>query len=152
MKPKTVFSYIIRIIISIILIQVLFLKFTGAPESIYLFEMIGLEPIGRYSSALVELLAGILMLIPTTKTWGALLTVGTMIGALFFHLTTLGIVVNGDGGLLFGMAIVTFILAITILLLHKEELPFNALLNLLTPKISIQMPKPISDKQVHSPN
>jgi len=123
MKYKNLLSWILRTIIALILLQTLFFKFTGAAESIYIFETIGLEPIGRYSSGIVELIASILILLPKTKTWGALLAFGTMTGALFFHLTTLGIEVLGDGGLLFSMAVFTFLSSIVTLVLHKSELP-----------------------------
>src|SRR5262245_30623891 len=103
-KGLVVVSWICRIVVAIILLQTLFFKFTGAEESKYIFStLMGAENewIGRIGSGVVELVATILILYPATTWLGALLALGTMSGAIFSHLTKLGIVVKGDGGLLF---------------------------------------------------
>ena len=123
MKKKNTISWIARIAVAFILIQTLFFKFTGAPESIYIFEQMGIEPYGRIGSGIVELIAGVLLLITRTRAIGALLAFGTISGALLSHFTVLGIEVNGDGGGLFGMAVVVFLLSLLLLIFHKEELP-----------------------------
>lgn len=115
---------ILRIIVALILIQTLRFKFTGHEDSIYIFEKVGLEPFGRIGIGVLELIAGILLLIPKTVWMGASLTLGVIGGAIFMHLTQLGIVVNNDGGLLFITALITFALAALILYLHKKEIPF----------------------------
>ena len=119
----TIFSWILRIIAAFIMLQTLFFKFTGSPESIYIFETMGLEPFGRYASGVAELMASVLLLIPRTTWLGAVLTLGVMGGALMSHLTVLGIVVMDDGGTLFGMAIVVFVCAATLLFLHRGDFP-----------------------------
>jgi putative oxidoreductase len=48
----------------IILSAALFLKFTGAEESICIFAKIGLEPWGRYGAAVAELIAVVSLLTP----------------------------------------------------------------------------------------
>lgn len=53
-----------RIIPALILLQTLFFKFTGASESVYIFEQVGMEPLGRYGSGVFELIAAILLVIP----------------------------------------------------------------------------------------
>lgn len=123
MKKKNTISWIARIIVAFILLQTIFFKFTGAPESVYIFEQMGIEPYGRIGSGIVELIAGVLLLITSTRTIGALLAFGTISGALLSHLTVLGIEVNGDGGGLFAMAVVVFIFSLLLLIFHKEELP-----------------------------
>ena len=120
-----ILSWIFRIIIAIILLQTLFFKFTGADESKYIFTTLmgESEAVGRIGSGVVELIAVILLLIPS-KTWlGALLALGTISGAIFSHLTKLGVVVKDDGGLLFGLAIIVFILSSAILFIHRTEIP-----------------------------
>ena len=64
---------------------------------------------GRIGSGAIELLAAILILVPKTVPYGAILSFGTMTGAIFSHFTTLGIVIDDDGGALFGMAVLVFI-------------------------------------------
>src|SRR6188472_1144817 len=98
MKRTPVFILILKLIVAVILLQTLYFKFTGAPESKYIFETVGMEPWGRTGSGIVELIAAILICIPRTTWLGAILALGTVTGAIFFHLTKLGIVVMDDGG------------------------------------------------------
>ncbi len=93
------------IIAAVILLQTLWFKFAGAPESVYIFKTLGIEPWGRYGSGVAELIAAILLLIPRTSWMGAALALGIMGGAIISHLTVLGIEVMGDGGTLFMLAL-----------------------------------------------
>lgn len=123
MNAKTIFLWILRIVPAIILLQTLYFKFTAAPESVYIFETVGMEPWGRIGSGIVELIASILLLIPRTTWAGALLALGTIAGAIFFHLTKLGIEVKGDGGQLFIMALIVFVSSLVILLVSRKQIP-----------------------------
>ena len=119
-------SWICRVVVALILFQTLFFKFTGAEESKYIFTTVmgaEYEAIGRIGSGIVELIAAILLLIPSTASIGAVLALGTITGAILSHLTKLGIVVKDDGGLLFILAIVVFLLSGVTLLLHRKDLP-----------------------------
>ncbi len=116
--------FILRLIVAIILIQTLRFKFSAHPDSVYIFSKVNLEPYGRIGIGILELIAGILLLIRKTVCYGALLTVGILGGAILMHLTQLGIVVNQDKGVLFITAVVTFILALYILYLYRKDLPF----------------------------
>lgn len=116
-------SWILRIVVALILIQTLYFKFTGAPESVYIFSTLGLEPAGRIGSGIAELIAAILLLVPGTAAIGGVITVGVLAGAILSHLTKLGIEVQGDGGLLFGLALICFFGGAVITWLHRRELP-----------------------------
>lgn len=120
-------SWALRLIAAAILFQTLFFKFTGAEESKHIFMVLGAEPWGRLASGVVELVAVALLLIPRTKAVGALLTLGVISGAIFSHLTKLGVAVvvngNSDNGLLFTLAIIVFVCSGLLLLLHRRELP-----------------------------
>jgi uncharacterized membrane protein YphA (DoxX/SURF4 family) len=122
--PLLVVSWICRIAAAVILLQTLYFKFSGAPESVYIFTRFGLEPWGRYASGVAELFASVLLLIPRTTWLGALIAAGVMIGAIGSHLTRLGIVVKNDGGLLFALALVVFITALATLFIHRRQIPF----------------------------
>jgi putative oxidoreductase len=122
-KPLTIASWIARVVAAIILLQTLFFKFTGAPESVYIFTTVGQEPWGRYGSGVVEFIASVLLFVPRAIVFGALLAAGTMCGAIFFHLTKLGIVVQNDGGLLFGLALVVLACAAFLIWMHRRSLP-----------------------------
>lgn len=121
-----ILSWIFRIVIAVILLQTLFFKFTGAEESKYIFTTLmgENEAVGRIGSGVVELIAVILLFIPQTTWLGALLALGTMAGAIFSHLTKLGISVKDDGGLLFGLAITVFVLSAVVLYINRKNIPF----------------------------
>ena len=88
-------SWTLRAIAAVILLQTLFFKFTGARESVYIFSTLGMEPWGRIGSGVAELIASILLLIPSTAAFGALMSLGVISGAIFFHLfTPLGVAVQ----------------------------------------------------------
>ncbi|MBL9204820.1 MAG: hypothetical protein JNN01_07030 [Opitutaceae bacterium] len=112
-----------RVVIAIILVQTLYFKFSGAAESIYIFTTVGQEPWGRYGSGAVEAVASVLLFIPGTVALGAGLALGTMSGAIFFHLTRLGIEVQGDGGLLFALACVVWVCSAALFWRHRRTLP-----------------------------
>jgi putative oxidoreductase len=116
-------SWALQLIVAGILLQTLFFKFTGAAESVYIFSTLGAEPWGRIGSGIVELIAAILLLYPATTTVGAILALGVIAGAIVSHLTVLGIEVQGDGGLLFFLALAVFMSSAAILLLRRSEIP-----------------------------
>lgn len=115
---------LLRFAVAIILIQTLRFKFTAHPDSVYIFNSLGLEPYGRISIGILELVSGILILIPKTVWLGATLTLGVLAGAIFFHITKLGIDVNNDGGILFFTAVITFIMSGIVLYLYRKDVPF----------------------------
>lgn len=114
----------LRLVAAAILFQTLYFKFTGAPESVYIFSTLHMEPWGRLGSAVAELAAGVLLLLPATAALGALAAAGVMGGAILSHLTILGIEVEGDGGLLFGLAVAVLAASLGIAWLRRTELPF----------------------------
>jgi hypothetical protein len=123
-RSQSILSWALRLTSAGILLQTLFFKFTGAPESIYIFTAVGAEPYGRLGSGGVELVAAILLLVPATAVFGAGIALGVITGAIVSHLTILGIEVMGDGGLLFGLAVYIFGASLALLALHRREIPF----------------------------
>ena len=130
-RLKTHYPLIFKLFIAFVFIQSLFFKFTAAPESIFIFQTIAdwsgialFEPEGRLLVGTLELVASVLLFIPAFSVYGALLALGIMTGAIFFHLfTPLGIVVFDDGGTLFAMACVVFLFSLTLVLREKHKLP-----------------------------
>jgi uncharacterized membrane protein YphA (DoxX/SURF4 family) len=116
--------WLLRIVVAGILLQTLFFKFTAAPESVFIFKTLNAEPYGRIGSGAIELIASVLILVPSTVALGALVAVGAMSGAILSHLTVLGIEIMGDGGLLFALALIVFVSAAVVLLAVADELPF----------------------------
>jgi putative oxidoreductase len=115
-------DWIVRIVAAVILLQTLFFKFTGAPESVYIFTTLGAEPWGRIGSGIAELVASAMLLWSGSAGIGGLLAMGLMAGAVGSHLTTLGIEVQGDGGLLFALACLVFLCGAATVWLHRDSL------------------------------
>ncbi len=119
MKQKIVLG--LRIVAAIILLQTLYFKFTGAPESKFIFSTLGIEPFGRWFAGISELVTCVMLLIPSTAVFGALMATGIMLGAIASHLFILGISVQNDGGLLFSLACIVLIASLTILILSRNQ-------------------------------
>jgi hypothetical protein len=122
MKTQLIISWVAQLAAAVILLQTLFFKFTGAPESVYIFSTLGAEPWGRLGSGVVELVAAGLLLWPRFAALGALLGLGVMAGAIGAHLTKLGIEVQGDGGTLFGLAVATAVCCAGVAYLRRDTL------------------------------
>jgi len=124
-KAFVIASWALRGIAAVILLQTLFFKFTGAKESVYIFSTLGMEPWGRIGSGVAELIAAILILLPQTVVFGAVLSLGVISGAILFHLTKLGITLPAvdDHGELFALAVVVFACSLAVLVMHRQQLP-----------------------------
>jgi uncharacterized membrane protein YphA (DoxX/SURF4 family) len=122
MTFTTIGTWILRLLAAIILLQTLFFKFTAAEESVYIFTQIGMEPWGRIGTGIMELIAALLILYPKTTPYGAVLAIGLMAGAIFFHLTKLGLVVKNDGGQLFVYALTVLLSSVILLAIYRKEL------------------------------
>ena len=122
-KSKTITSWVLQLITAVILAQTLFFKFSGAEESKFIFSTLGAEPWGRWASGMAELIAVVLLLVPRTVVFGAILSMGLMGGAIMSHLTKLGIVIKDDGGLLFALAVIVLACSAIILMIRRRQLP-----------------------------
>ena len=124
-KAFIITSWTLRGIAATILLQTLFFKFTGAKESVYIFTTLGMEPWGRIGSGVAELIASVLLLLPPTVVFGAILSLGVISGAILFHLTKLGIALPlvDDHGELFALAVIVFVCSAVVLIMHRDELP-----------------------------
>jgi uncharacterized membrane protein YphA (DoxX/SURF4 family) len=121
MKFRNIFLWILRLVAAIILLQTLYFKFTAHPDSVKLFTDLGMEPWGRIGTGIFELIASILILYPKTTGYGAVLGLGLMAGAIYFHLTKLGIVYEGDA-VLFIYAVTVFICCAILALFYRKSL------------------------------
>jgi uncharacterized membrane protein YphA (DoxX/SURF4 family) len=121
MKPSSILVWLLRILAAVIMLQTLYFKFTGHEQSVVLFTKLGMEPWGRIGTGVIEMIASILILYPRTTGWGAILGLGLMSGAIFFHLTILGIEVDGDA-ILFIYALVTFICCLILVIIYRNKM------------------------------
>ena len=133
-KPMRITSWVLQIIAAFILGQTLFFKLTGTEETRALFEVLGAEPAGRYATAVLELVAVVLLLIPRTAAVGGVVALGVISGAIMAHLTKLGVSIDaealGNPGLaemegpsLFVMAVVVFVSSLGVIVIRRGELP-----------------------------
>ena len=122
MNLLTILTWVLRLAAAYLMIQTLYYKFSASEESVYIFSTLGMEPWGRIGTGALELVASVLILIPRTTAFGALLAIGLMAGALFFHLTKLGIEVKGDGGLLFAYALIVFVSSLLLAFIYRNQL------------------------------
>ena len=126
---QQIISWVCGLIAAGIMVEMLFYKFTGSDESIFIFSTlrewsgIGLfEPFGRWAVGFSELVSSILLFAPRTRIFGAGIAMGIISGAIFFHLfTPLGVEIMGDGGLLFTMACGVWIASAVILWLQRDD-------------------------------
>lgn len=156
-RTRSALLLILTIYITFVFVQSLFFKFTDSPETQYIFGTLdawaaswgfaGLfAPSGIFSQYVVGsaellasalLLAGLMLRLPLVHVVGALLAMGVISGAIFFHLfTPLGVQVRNtdgslDGGALFALACGVWLAAALILWLRR-----SALLGLLAPATS----------------
>ena len=124
--------WLLTLYVALVFIQSLFFKFTGSPETVYIFQgkldpwaaSLGFgglfAPGGLFSAKVVgsfELIASVLLLAGAAmsaqravQVLGAAMGLGVISGAIFFHLfTPLGVAVvnadgSSDGGELFALA------------------------------------------------
>jgi putative oxidoreductase len=129
-RAQAVASWVAQLAVAGILLQTLFFKFTGAEESVYIFttlgrfvHLAGVEPWGRIGSGVIELIAGLMLLVPATASLGAGLALGVMAGAIASHILVLGIEVKGDGGLLFALALTALVGSVVVLVLRRSQIP-----------------------------
>ncbi len=120
MKVQAVITWALRILAALIMLQTLYFKFTAHPQSVHLFTVLGMEPWGRIGTGVLELVASLLILYPRTTGWGALLGTGLMSGAIFFHLTKLGLKFDGDY-VLFMYAVSAFTCCAILLVLFRKQ-------------------------------
>lgn len=119
MNTKNIIYWLARLLAAGIMLQTLYFKFTGAPESVEIFTTVGMEPWGRYLVCVFELIASVLLLINTTAWVGGALALGLMTGAIGMHITLLGIEVQDDGGLLFFYAVLVAVCAVVVLWINR---------------------------------
>lgn len=93
------------------------LKFTADPAAREIFTEIGMEPAGRWLIGALEVLAALLVLLPASAVFGALLGLGIMCGAVLAHLTEIGMAGLQNAALVAAGCV-------TILVIRRHDAPF----------------------------
>ncbi len=147
-RTRRTVALVLTLYIAFVFVQSLFFKFSNSPETQYIFGTLdawgaslgfpGLfAPHGVFSQYVVGsaelvastlLLAGLLLRQQLVHAAGALLSIGVISGAVFFHLfTPLGVQVRNtdgslDGGELFALACGVWVSAAVLIALHRDDL------------------------------
>lgn len=133
-KPQRIISWILQILIAAIFVMALIPKLTGDEGSKALFDVLGVEPVGRYAAGIAELIAVILILNPKTSVLGAVLSLGVISGAILSHITKLGISIDAaalgrpelsaaEGPTMFIMAMMIFVASLIVIIIRRAQLP-----------------------------
>jgi len=117
-----IITSLLKIAIAVILLQTLYFKFSAHPDSVYIFTQLNLEPYGRIGIGVLELLTAVFLFKKSTEIYSMLLSIGLMSGAMYSHITKLGFVVNNDGGLLFSLALIVWIMSVSLLIIKREKI------------------------------
>ena len=121
-QSPTMLSWILALVPAAIIGRQLYFKIAGTEDAIALFTALDMEPGGRILIALVELVCVILLLIPRLSIYGAILCLGTMIGAFIAHATVIGF--DGKLLILFVMGVVAAIFSSLVIYLRRQQSPF----------------------------
>lgn len=89
-KIGNVVLWVLQIAAAGMFLMVGFLKLSGDPQLVGLFEAIGLRQWFRYLTGTLEVAGAILLLIPRTSGLGALMLAGVMAAAVVTHLFIVG--------------------------------------------------------------
>lgn len=116
MRPATILSWTLQIAVSAVLLIASMGKLMSRPDMVATFQQLDFDPGGRYLIGALELTTALLLLIPQSIIWGAVLGWGIMTGALIAHLTRLGFL-NGSG--LF--AVVVWVGCTVIFVLRRKQ-------------------------------
>ena len=119
-KSATIMAWVAQLAAAGILGMAGVMKWISAPDSIQLFEELGVEPWGRYLMGTAELTTTLLLLVPRTAVWGGAGAMALMAGAIGVHVFRIGIVYNGDASL-FMMAMIAFGAGLVVFLIRRRE-------------------------------
>src|SRR6266581_4844614 len=89
-KIMNVGLWILQIGAAGMFLMVGFLKLSGDPQMVGLFDAIGLGQWFRYLTGTLEVAGSFLLLIPRTSGLGALMLAGVMVGAVVTHVFVMG--------------------------------------------------------------
>jgi len=124
-KGLTIASWVTRLIVVAIFAMGAIPKFTTSAEELPLDDNLPMGMTSVYIIGAFEILAIILLLVPKTAVYGAILASLIMLGAIVSHFTVVGM----EGDVLkqmFVMAIVAFLAAGATVFLRRKDLPGQA--------------------------
>ncbi len=116
MNGKTVAWWGLRVLLGAAMIVFSLPKLIGDPMALGTFQALGADPWLRYITGALELISGVLVLIPRSTIYGAGLAALVMAGAIVSHIAVLGM------GFPFPLAVVFLALATSILWMTRQRM------------------------------
>lgn len=89
-RVQNVALWVLQVAAAVMLGMAGFMKLTGAPDMIALFDAVGIGQWFRYVTGALEVGGAVLLLVPALAGVGALLLAGVMLGAVLTHLLVIG--------------------------------------------------------------
>jgi putative oxidoreductase len=89
-KGKNITLWVLQAAAAFMFIQAGYMKLSGNPQMVGLFDAIGIGQWFRYLTGSIEVSSAVLLLIPSLAGVGALLLLPTMIGAVLTHAFIIG--------------------------------------------------------------
>ena len=85
-KPLTVALWIVQVLLALMFFMAGGHKVTGDPQMVGLFDAVGIGQWFRYVTGILEIVGGVLLLVPRVQAVGAALLSAVMVGAVATHL------------------------------------------------------------------
>lgn len=89
-KPVKLTVWTLQILVGLMFIAAGAMKWAGAQFAVDIFEHIGIGQWFRYVTGTVELVSGVLLLLPVTAPFAGIILAITMVCAIFTHLAVIG--------------------------------------------------------------
>ncbi len=122
-KKKTITSWVLQVLLAGLFLMAAVPKLTGDPMAAEMVAKLGLGTWAAYVIGATEAITAVLLLVPRTAAYGAILAVAVLAGAILAHLTALGISLGEeDGGSMFAMAAVGLVLGGFLAWLRRQPL------------------------------
>ncbi len=123
-SKEVVVSWICQIIIAVVLAKASLSKFMDDEMTILVFKTLkGMEST-RFVIATIEALAAFLLLTKTLPHYGALLGLGTMMGAFIAHSTVLGFTSNKELMMMSILMLFVTALSFVVIWINRKRFPF----------------------------
>ncbi len=122
-KREKILSWIFQIISAMIFWYAAYEKFFGDDLSGMVFDQLKMGDHGRKLIGVIESLSALMLVTKNLSHFGALLGLGTMLGALIAHLTVLGLNVNNDGGMMVGFMCLNIISCSIVMYIRRRSYP-----------------------------
>ncbi len=134
-KPLAITSIVLQVAVAGLFLMMAVSKLSAQEDAKWIFTQVGLGDAGMYATGVAELVAAVMLLVPKTRIYGAILAVLVVAGAIGSHLTKLGISVTLPSSItpeapegmadpsMFGIAVFVFVASAAVLVIRRAELP-----------------------------